>query len=263
MKILIGTPVKQSSAILHHYLQSLENLETEDWEIHYCFVDDNDEETSHELLTEFAKKHPVTLISSDYNDDYVKTDNTHHWNEDLIWKVAHFKNQIIEKALKEDFDYLFFVDSDLVLHPKTLKQLQLAQKEIVSEIFWTKWTKDASVAMPQVWISDQYTLYKKGKNEQITPEEANRRAWNFIEQLKIPGVYEVGGLGALTLIHKSALVKGVHFGEIKNLSFMGEDRHFCIRANALGIALHVDTHYPAYHIYRPDDLEKLERIRKK
>ena len=29
----------------------------------------------------------------------------------------------------------------------------------------------------------------------------------------------------------------------------GEDRHFCIRAAALGLSLYVDTHYPAYHIY--------------
>ena len=34
----------------------------------------------------------------------------------------------------------------------------------------------------------------------------------------------------------------------------GEDRHFCIRAAALGFTLYVDTHYPAYHIYRESDL---------
>src|SRR5690606_16148011 len=47
----------------------------------------------------------------------------------------------------------------------------------------------------------------------------------------------------------------VSFSEIKNLSFWGEDRHFCIRAAALGLSLYVDTNYPAYHIYRESDLE--------
>lgn len=263
MKILIGTPIKQSAAILRFYLESLESLEKEDWQVHYCFVDDNDEEASHDLLTEFANKHQVTILSSEFEDEYVKTDNTHHWNDNLIWKVANFKNEIIQKAVKEEYDYLFFVDSDLALHPNTLQQLVIANKEVISEIFWTKWTKDATVALPQVWVSDQYTLYEKKKNESLTQEEANKRTWAFIEKLKKPGVYEVGGLGALTLIHKDALLKGVHFGEIKNLSFTGEDRHFCVRAGALGIDLYVDTHYPAYHIYRPEDLEKLKRIRNK
>lgn len=255
--------MKQSADILAYYLDSLENLETNDWDVHYCFVDDNDEQTSTELLKEFAKKHTVTLLSSAFQDEYVKTDNTHHWNDNLIWKVANFKNEIIHKAIQEGYDYLFFVDSDIVLHPYTLQQLMQAEKAVISEIFWTRWTKEATVALPQVWVSDQYTLYARQKDEVLTQEEAQRRTWTFIEKLKVPGVYEVGGLGALTLIRRDALVKGVHFGEIKNLSFTGEDRHFCVRAHALGIDLHVDTHYPAYHIYRPEDLEKLKRIRNK
>lgn len=38
---------------------------------------------------------------------------------------------------------------------------------------------------------------------------------------------------------------------------MGEDRHFCIRALALGFELFVDTHYPAFHLYRSADCERL------
>jgi hypothetical protein len=73
--------------------------------------------------------------------------------------------------------------------------------------------------------------------------------------LKKPGVYEVGGLGACTLIELEPLAKGVNFDPIKNLTIPGEDRFFCIRAAILGYDLFVDTHYPAYHIYREKDLE--------
>ena len=68
--------------------------------------------------------------------------------------------------------------------------------------------------------------------------------------LKIPGLYEVGGLGACTLISKKALTKDLSFKCIPNISFWGEDRHFCIRAQVYGLKLYVDTVYPAYHIYR-------------
>ncbi len=72
----------------------------------------------------------------------------------------------------------------------------------------------------------------------------------------------MGGVGACTLITKSALSKGVNFKRIKNVTFWGEDIHFCIRAAVLGIPRFVDTHYPAYHIYRESDLAGVEDFKK-
>ncbi|WP_350063114.1 glycosyltransferase family 2 protein [Peribacillus frigoritolerans] len=89
----------------------------------------------------------------------------------------------------------------------------------------------------------------------MTDSEINTRYQSFIRQMRTPGVHKVGGLGACTLISQKALKAGVNFNRIENLSFWGEDRHFCIRAAALGISMYVDTHLPAYHIYRDSDLE--------
>ncbi|MNZ71669.1 Glycosyl transferase family 2 [compost metagenome] len=68
----------------------------------------------------------------------------------------------------------------------------------------------------------------------------------------------MGGLGACTLISQHAIKAGVSYNQIRNISYWGEDRHFCIRAAALGIPLFVDTHYPALHLYRDSDLSKVE-----
>lgn len=122
---------------------------------------------------------------------------------------------------------------------------------------WTKWTS-LSVEQPQVWLKDFYTQYEFQPGEKISKEEENRRILAFYQMLRTPGIYEVGGLGACTLISKSAIQKGVSFEKIKNISMRGEDRHFCIRAAALGIDLFVDTHYPAYHIYRLEQLPEGE-----
>jgi hypothetical protein len=107
-----------------------------------------------------------------------------------------------------------------------------------------------------VWISDEYTQYRQERGETVSEEEKDERYRQFLSMLKKPGLYEVGGLGACTLIHRSALAAGVHFGPIRNLSFWGEDRHFCVRAAALGIPLYVDTHYPAFHIFRDSDVQE-------
>lgn len=158
--------------------------------------------------------------------------------------MAALKNFIIDKARTDGYDYLFLIDSDIVLNPATLNHLIRTEKEIISEIFWTRWTPEQE-ELPQVWLSDFYNLTRE-----------------FVEQLKTPGIYEVGGLGACTLIHKKALHAGINFNKVKNITFWGEDRHFCVRAVVLGFSLFVDTHYPAYHIFRESALEKVEEFKK-
>jgi tetratricopeptide (TPR) repeat protein len=253
-RILIGSPVHQKPEILKMFLTSLLNLNKDDYEISYLFIDDNIEAASSRLLAQFQQDNRAFVLKSYSNDQYIKNNHTHLWNESLIWKVAGFKNDIIDFCLYNDYDFLFLIDSDLVLHPKTLNQLVAANKEIISNIFWTKWQPDI-IELPQVWVKDFYTLYHSGRNEKLGQEEITSRTAEFLTMLRKPGIYKVGGLGACTLIARSALEKGVNFSEISNVSFWGEDRHFCIRAAALGIDLYVDTHYPAFHIYRDSDLE--------
>lgn len=253
-RVLVGSPIRQTPSILREFLDSLKELDHETVELSFLFVDDNDNILSSEILNDFAMSVPNVMIHKHHSSDYyMRDETTHSWNEQLVWKVAQLKNMIIQIALEFNYDYLFFIDSDIVLHPQTIEQLKSAGKEVISEVFWTKWQPDFP-ELPQVWLEDHYTMFYKKRNEQLSEEEVFSRQEQFIQQLKKPGVYEVGGLGACTLISRSAIEKGVNFKEIKNISFWGEDRHFCIRAAALGIDLYVDTHLPAYHIYRESDL---------
>lgn len=226
------------------------------------FIDDNDDINSRNVLNKFSKESNEKIIieQGERIENYARTEDTHYWKDNLIWKIAEYKNRIIQYSKQEDYDYLFLIDSDIILHPKTLLHLIIANKEIVSEIFWTKWRKD-SVELPQVWLYDEYSLVPKESYEMLSQAESDKRYMNFIEQLKKPGIYRVGGLGACTLISKKALDRGVSFDKIYNLSFWGEDRHFCIRAAALGLKLYVDTVYPAYHIYRKEQLRGVEEFK--
>ncbi len=266
-RILLGSPIRQKPLILQEFLQSLDRLEKVNYTIDYFFIEGNDHPESKKLLADFAKDKGSRCLLFSESEAMLKTacicnESTHYWREDIIWKIASFKDQMIQKAKEEKYNYLFLVDSDLVLHPHTLEQLILAKKDIITNNFWTKWTPD-SPPLPQVWVSDHYTLFHHEINEQLTQEEIHKRTLDFLQMLQKPGVYEVGGLGACTLISQEALNRGVSFARIKNLTFWGEDRHFCIRAAALGLTLHADTHYPAYHIYRESELAGVEEFKKK
>lgn len=260
-RVLIASPVRQKPCILKEFLGSLKELETTGLEVAYVFIDDNDEESL--LLKEFARERDnVRILRGEGTGPYYCDENTHYWREDLIWKVAEYKNRFLEMAREEGFDYLFLVDSDLVLHPKTLTHLVSLGKDIVSEVFWTRWRKELE-PLPQVWAGDAYRLYPVQRGEILSPGERKKRQEDFLRMLRTPGVYRVGGLGACTLISRRALLQGVSFSEIYNLSFPGEDRHFCIRAAALGLELYADTHYPAYHIYRESDLAGVQAYKEK
>lgn len=260
-RILVASPIRQEPRVLQEFLRSLSELEKSALTVDYFFVDDNEDPASSVLLKGFRPGGRVYRMQGQQGGSaYVKTEQTHLWREELVWKVASYKDTIIEFARHEGYDGLLFVDSDLVLHPATLRHLVGLGVDVVSEVFWTKWSPEQP-ELPQVWLADHYTLFERHRGEEITQEEAYRRQEVFLQKLRRPGLYEVGGLGALTLLSAKALAAGVSFRAIPNLSFWGEDRHFCIRAGALGLRLWADTCYPALHLYRKEDLAKVEPYR--
>ena len=258
-RVLLASPVKQHKRILSEFLESLIHLETNQVTLDFILIDDHND---HTLLSRFAlERANVRIVPGDTQSDYLCDESTHYWQEDLIWKVALYKDRVIKIALEEGYDYLFLVDSDLYLNPKTLTHLLTLEKDIVSEVFWTKW-KPELIPLPQVWLEDQYTLYKSRRGKSLSDEEITQKTQEFLQMLSLPGTYKVGGLGACTLISRQALERGVSFQEIYNLGLTGEDRHFCIRAAALGLELYADTHYPPFHIYRESELDKLTVYKK-
>ena len=259
-RVLIGSPSDQKPSILCKFLSSLKRLTCNRMKLEFVFIDDNQNPQSSQSSLDFKEEmKKVRIFTSEQCDDYVCDDVTHHWNERLIWKVAEFKNKIIRLAIEDQYDYLFLTDSDLLFYPELIDHLIKANKDIISEIFWTKWQPHAA-PLPQVWLLDEYKQWNQSRGELLTNEEITIRTQEFIMQLKTPGIHEVGGLGACTLISRKALESGVNFHPISNLSFWGEDRHFCIRAVVLGFKLYVDTHFPAYHMYRKSDLKDAEEF---
>lgn len=230
MKILIGAPVRQTEGIFKEYLKSLDNLEKP------CQTDRLFYLHNSPHLQKYLPRDEYLLANG--VDVYKKDENTHYWNDQNLWTVTCLKNELLKKTLEGGYDYFMLVDSDLILHPKTLVSLLGANKKIVAEAFWTRWNPDLE-PLPNAWDVDQSTSY-----------DGSYELW------KQPGTYQVGGTGACILIHRSVIEAGVNYNPLYNLSLWGEDRGFCIRSVAHGYDIWFDTHYTAVHLYRESEYQK-------
>lgn len=233
MRILIGAPVRQDETTFRLYLESLKALNTESLEVEWFFFLHNCPD-----LRQLLK--PSQCLCMKSTSAYVKDQNTHHWKQEVLKEVTTMKNMLLERTIEGGHDAFFLVDSDLLLHPETLQQLVKADKPIVSNVFWTRWTPDEP-EMPNAWNVDHYGFL---------PGE--------IERWRQPGLYRVGMSGACILIRREVIEAGVNYSPIYNVSHsIWEDRAFCIRAACAGFPIFMDTNYPARHLYRDEDVQEV------
>ncbi len=262
-RILIASPVRQSPEILRAFLTSLSEQDTQGYDVDYLFVDNNDEAESSCLLREFAETYSgrVHLWTVPVFTPYQRQGVTHVWTEQLVWRLASIKDAILEFMLEHDYDAIWFIDSDLIVPPNLLRRLCECNRAIVSEVFWTKWRPEV-FPLPNVWYRDFYTMHRTNRGENQPAKENERRMTHFLNTLALaPGLHRVHGLGACTLIRREPIEARARFSEIGGLSFWGEDRHFCVRAEALGFTLYADTTLPPFHLYRLDLMDRLGAYR--
>ena len=222
-KILITAPLRQDADVFMEYQDGLDRLEVpEGCEVsRYFAVNDCDE--------------VIPLIrDAEYNvtktgDTYEKTSNDHLWTPDLMWKMGELRNRTIRKMLEGGFDYWLSIDTDIVVDPRTLRTLIDADKDIVSEIFWTQAPNGRYWC--NAWMTDQSA--------------------GMAEEWRRPGLYRCGMTGALTLVKRKVFEAGVDYSRIPNIktALRGEDRHFCVRAACAGFEMWIDSHCPANHLY--------------
>lgn len=232
-RILITAPLRQDVDIFLEYQEGLDALEVpEGCEVSRFFVVNGcDEVIPHIRDAEYTVR--------DAGEEYRKTHNDHIWTPELMARMADMRNETVRRALDGGYDYWLSIDTDLVVDPRTLKVLLAANRDIVSEIFWTRapsgrwwcnaWMEDQSAGMPEEW--------------------------------RKPGLYRCGMTGALTLVKRRVFESGVDYTRIPNIrtALRGEDRHFCVRAACAGFGMWIDSHCPARHLYTREIYEEYRR----
>ena len=266
MKILVGSPVRKSNEIVSAFLRGLVAADKGDCEFTYFFVDDNIDTRSSELLRDFAENNDVIIKKGTEIQNELKLsfedfgDEDHRlWRSDTLLKITAYKDYIIDYCIAKKFDYLFLIDSDIVLDSRAIMQLLSRDVEICAEVFYSQWQHNGKLTPQCFWIPGVFDQ-ESDFNVHITGEEAMRVISEMHAKLREPGLHPVDGTGACTMIKRSALEKGCRFEPVFNLSVPGEDRPFCIRAGVAGIQLYMDTVCPCYHIAKEKYLDRVDEF---
>lgn len=227
-RVLITAPLKQDAETFGFFQDALDALEIPEGVTVDRFYVVND---CAEIIPHIRGDFDVI----DTGDVYTKTHNDHIWTHDNLSKMELLRNATITRALDGEYDYWFSIDTDVIVQPQTLRLLLEADKDVVSEVFWTQsrvgnWWCNA-------WLYDQ----------------ADADGHFADGTWKQPGLYRVGMTGACTLAKTEIFRRGVSYSRIPCIRkvLWGEDRWFSIRCACLGVELWLDTHAPAEHLFTP------------
>lgn len=233
-KILFSCPIRETEEIFNLYLDALSKLNIPS----NCTMDIYFILHNSDNLKEICEKRGISYQCYYSTNDYLKNDDTHNWSKQSVNDIILIKNSIAKFAIENSYDYVFMVDSDIMLNCDTLTNLYDAQKDIIANIFWSDWHNTGQY-LPNCWYWDSYYM----------TEDALKQ-WKDEK-----GIFNVGMTGACILI-KTDVYKKCLYDRIYNISFDGEDRFFCIRAACEGYQIFIDTRNPVTHLYRQSEVEK-------
>lgn len=239
-KILITAPVHQNAKVFKEYLWSLNRLEVpEEYEIHKYFYLHNANN-----LKKFLQPNEYEIFNN--NAEVEENNITHLWKQENFNAVAQMRTKALEYARNNNFDYIFSIDSDIILHKKSLIDLLNEQKDAIAKIYWTAWSAQ------QPWNLMPNCYDGRNKNSQII-------YYNNINIYKIIGTYPVGVTGAAILLSSKIFNNPlINYYPIQMLSqSYWEDYAFCTRCKCIipDIQFYINTIHPAKHLYRQEDVQ--------
>ncbi|NHV05912.1 MAG: glycosyltransferase family 2 protein [Thaumarchaeota archaeon] len=219
---------KGRSEVLSKVLNSVSNLEKDESNIGLILVNNNADELTEKVVNEWLNVH-----KKDFKEIvHVKLDGN----------VPLLRNFCLKKAMELKYDYIFFVDSDVILTRDSLKRLlNIFERNDSDRIF--------ASSLPYFVPIDKDTLFvrvrtKYGKGS-LAP----------LEQTKQPYVVPSTGMGA-TLINLSLIPKVGFFDE--EIPYI-EDLNLTRRATNAGYKIILDPSVQLFHDKKVGTIEWLKK----
>ena len=156
------------------------------------------------------------------------------------------RNALALKAIDESFDYIFWIDSDMVFPRDTLVKLyECAEKnnlDYVSALMFTR-------AMPCEPIFYKQVLWEQDPK---TGAVIKHGAEKYFDYPRNDRPFEIGGSGMGCVLMKTSVVKEIaerfQCSPFEPMPFLGEDISFCWRLGRLGHRMYCDGRVKVGHV---------------
>lgn len=158
--------------------------------------------------------------------------------DDIRWQIAassvihSIREQLADIAVKDNFDYIMFIDSDMVFEPDIIDRLMAHDKDIVSAMAF----KRKAPFQPCFYSKCRYDIENHDFEIQSPVE------WTENELLEIEGV------GMACCLIKTKVLKETPKPWFFPFEEFGEDLSFCIRARSQGFKIFLDTSIQVGHL---------------
>lgn len=229
MKILIGCPVRNRAWILPHYLRAMQSLDYPREKLQYCFVLNNSTDCSQEIIEEFARNNNTDIIIFDQEKPRGVERGYYSFTH-----LASLRNTLLNQFLETGADYLFSVDSDILVPADSLSRLIAHNCDIVSMLVCNG---------HQIGDPDVYNVLRQVDDR-----------YEYIRDFPRHGVFPVDCTGAAYLIKRRVITRGVRYCTDGG----GEDIGFCQQAREMGFQLYCDGSLEAFHIMHENQLSLLK-----
>ncbi len=145
-------------------------------------------------------------------------------------------------ALERGYDYLFFIDSDVICLADTLERLLQWKKDVVSGMYLLVKRREGKLhVIPSVFVAENGAM-------------RTTTVYEMREARLIP--IAAAGLGCCLI--SAAVLKRLHFRNIGQSTSGGEDFSFFHDVIALGVTPYVDTAVKCFHMCVPHGDERSE-----
>jgi len=167
------------------------------------------EEVTESLNNISYKNKEILVLDNSKNGIYITTEfnYTNFYLERAFDRITKARNLALKYAIEKNYDYILFIDADVLVPPDIIQKLLVHKKDIVSAIVWVL-DSNTDFPIPNAWMED-------GKSMPVDKIETGL--------VKVERV----GMGC-TLISKKLFNK--EFKVIRNEKgrvTLGEDIYFC------------------------------------
>lgn len=222
-KVMIGCPVRNRAWILPRYLDSLQKLQYPEEYIEYCFIINDSTDETLQILTRFAQEQSsrVRLVTVNLGPA-----RGHLRGEYSFSRLACLRNRLLDEFLRSSCDYLFSLDSDILVSPFALTCLLEARCEIISALVCNG---------HEVGDSNLFNILRWNEQGQLL----------HLKEFPRNRIFPVDCTGAAYLISRRVIEScGVRY----SAQWGAEDIGFCQGAREKGIKIYCDSRIECEHV---------------